>query len=150
MRTCTYEFEVVPDDGYLVAVPYDLDGGTQGKNFEELCEMVADWLRLTIEDHEIYGKPMPPSTFGHEPRHGGRNVVFSVTAGRETVDKITASEAARELGVTPGRVTQMISAGLLVGWREGRNTYVTVDSVTQRLREGAHPGRPRTRPLTSA
>lgn len=143
MFTGTYEFEVVPDDGYLVAVPYELEGGTQGKDFDELCEMVADWLRLDIETHEIEGRPMPRATFGHEPRYGGSNVVFSVTAGRETCDRVSASEAARELGVTPGRVTQMVGAGLLVGWREGRNSYVTRASVEARRAEAPAAGRPR-------
>lgn len=40
-----YEFEVFMDEGWYLALPYDLEGGTQGKTFEEACEMAADWLR---------------------------------------------------------------------------------------------------------
>jgi excisionase family DNA binding protein len=59
------------------------------------------------------------------------------------VRKVTASEAARRLGVSPGRVTQMIAANQLEGYREGQRTWVTIDSIEARLAE-AHPaGRPR-------
>ena len=131
-----YEFEVFEEEGGYVA-------GTQGDTFEELCEMVADWLRVTLEDYDIRGEEPPAPTFGNAPRYGGTNTVFAVAAGRETVEKVTASEAARMLGVSPGRVTQMIAANQLYGWREGRNTYVTVDSVSARAAEQCGAGRPR-------
>lgn len=44
-----YEFEVFEDDGVLLAVPYDLDGGTQGRDMREVAEMAADWLQLEME-----------------------------------------------------------------------------------------------------
>lgn len=138
-----YEFEIVNDEGGYVALPYDFGGGTQGDDWEDLCLMVADWLKATLEDYDIHGRELPKPTFGNKPRYGGRNLVFGCAAGRETVDKVTASEAARLLGVSPSRVSQMLASDQLEGWRDGRNTYVTVDSVTQRLHEDAHPGRPR-------
>ena len=145
-----YEFEIIRDEGGYVAAPYDFEGATQADTWDELMTMVADWLKVTLEDYDIHGRELPTPTYGNAPRYGGTNMVFAVQAGRETIDRVTAGDAARLLGVTPARVSQMLSSGALEGWREGRNTYVTVDSVTQRLREGAHPGRPRTRPLTSA
>ena len=36
-----YEFEVFEDDGVLLAVPYDLDGGTQGRDMREVAEMAC-------------------------------------------------------------------------------------------------------------
>lgn len=143
MRTGVYEFEIVPTEGGYVAIPYDLEGGTQGDSFQELCLMVADWLKVTIEDHELRGTPLPRATFGNAPRHGGTNMAFGVTAGRETIERVTVTEAARLLGVTPGRVSQMVASSQLEGWREGRNTYVTLDSVRARLAERPRAGRPR-------
>lgn len=132
-----YEFEIVMnEDGYL-ALPYDLGGGTRGKDFDELCRMVVDWLKLTLEDHDMHHKPLPAPTYGNGPRYGGTNMIFAVQAGRETVERVTASTAARMLGVTPGRVTQLMSSYQLEGWREGRNTYVTLASVEARLQERA-------------
>lgn len=143
MQTGVYEFEIVPAEGGYVAIPYDLEGGTQGDSFEDLCLMVADWLKLTIESCELRGAPLPRATFGNAPRHGGTNMVFAVTAGRETIERVSATEAARLLGVTQGRVSQMLGAHVLEGWREGRNTYVTLDSVRARLAERPRAGRPR-------
>lgn len=138
-----YEFEIVESEGGFVAAPYDLDGATQADTWDELMSMVADWLKVALEDYDIHGKGLPQPTYGNKPRFGGTNMVFAVQAGRETVERVTAGEAARLLNVSPSRVSQMVSAGTLDGWREGRNSYVTLDSVTQRLREGAHAGRPR-------
>lgn len=70
-------------------------------------------------------------------------MIFGVSAGLETIEKVTATEAARMLGVTQGRVTQMIREARLHGWKEGRNTYVSLDSVRARLAERPRAGRPR-------
>lgn len=142
MHFGVYEFEVFQEEGHFVAVPYDMEGATQGEDFEDLCLMVADWLKKHIEDWEIAGKEPPAPTFGNEPRHGGTNMVFGISAGIETIEKVTASEAARMLGVTQGRVSQMIKDARLYGWKEGRNAYVSLDSVRARLAEKPRAGRP--------
>lgn len=131
-----YEFEIVQeDDGWYVAAPYDLEGATQGENFADLCEMMADWLKVVIEDHEMRGVPMPKPTYGNVPRYGGTNMIVAVQAGRETVEKVTATEAAERLGVSRSRVSQMLSSHLLDGWRDGRNTYITMDSLRSRIED---------------
>ena len=143
MHFGVYEFEVFREEGCYVAVPYDFEGATQGEDFEDLCLMMADWLKKHIEDWEIAGRGLPRPTFGNAPRHGGTNMVFGVSAGIETIEKVTALEAARMLGVTQGRVSQMVGAARLYGWREGRNLYVSLDSVRARLAERPRAGRPR-------
>ena len=140
-----YEFEVFQEGGWYLACPYDFEGGTQGETFDELCEMTADWLKVMLEDCAIRGVEPPAATFGNEPRHGGRIMLVGVEASRETVRRVSASEAARMLGVTPGRVTQMLDVGRLEGWREGARTWVTVDSIEARLEEHPKAGRPRKR-----
>ena len=67
-----YEFEVFEDDGMLLAVPYDMDGGTQGRDMREVAEMAADWLQLEMEHRAMRNLPFPEATFGNTPRNGGR------------------------------------------------------------------------------
>ena len=138
-----YEFEVFGDDGMLLAFPYDMDGGTQGADFKEVCEMAADWLQLEMEHRAMHGEPFPEATFDNEPRHGGRNVVVAVNAGKDTVPKVLPSEAARMLGVSAGRVTQMMDAGQLEWFEDAGRKWVTVYSVEARLAEQPKAGRPR-------
>ena len=49
---------------------------------------------------------------------------------------VSAAQAARELGVSAGRVTHMIDAGILDGYRSGRRTYVT-EASSSRAQGGA-------------
>lgn len=140
-----YEFEVFkdPDEGGYLAFPFDMDGGTQGDSIQEVSEMAADWLQTEIEHRAIHGIPLPNATFGNELKHGGERLLVSVSAGRDTVDAVSASEAANRLGVSPSRVSHMLRSGLLEGWREGRDTYVTLGSIEARLEEKPKAGRPR-------
>lgn len=143
MHFGVYEFEIARMEGVYAVIPYDFAGATQGVDYAEACEMGADWLKVTIEDYEIHGRELPVATFGNVPRHGGSNVVFAVMAGRETVEKVNATQAAQMLGVTPSRVSHMLASNLLEGWRDGRNTFVTVDSINARLAEHPKAGRPK-------
>lgn len=140
----TYEFEVYPGERYYIAEPVGLEGGTQGETLEEAVEMAADWLRGEVEFRAVRGLDMPRPEFRDAPAHpGGMLCLVGVDAGRETVERVSSTEAARMLGVTPARVSQMIKAHRLEGWRDGRNTYVTLDSVRARLQDGVKVGRPR-------
>ncbi|WP_165050800.1 MULTISPECIES: helix-turn-helix domain-containing protein [unclassified Adlercreutzia] len=138
-----YEFEVFEDEGWLLAFPYDMEGGTQGADFKEVCEMAADWLQGEMEHRVMCDLPLPEATFDNEPRHGGRNIVVAVSAGLETIDAVTASEAADMLGVSRSRVSQMLKTGQLEGYARGRVTFVTRASVEARIAEHPKAGRPR-------
>jgi predicted RNase H-like HicB family nuclease len=139
----TYEFEIAESDGWFVAMPFDLDGATQGKTIAEVSLMAADWLRADIEHRLIHGLDVPVATFGNEPIEGGARTIVSVDAGLNTVRTVSASEAARMLGVSPSRVTHMIRDGLLEAFKDGHKTFVTVDSINARLAEPHSAGRPR-------
>ena len=139
-----YEFEVFEDEGWMVALPFDLDGGTQGRDFRDACEMAAEWLQMEMEHRAMHDLEVPESSLGHEPQHGGRVVTIAVHAGKDTVRKLSAADAARELGVTPGRVSQMIAAGQLEAFRDGHKTWVTEDSIKARINEKPKAGRPKT------
>lgn len=138
-----YEFEVFDSEGCKLAFPYDMDGGTQGVDFKDACEMAADWLQTEMEHRAMHNLPFPEPTFGNEPRHGGTNIIIGVNAGKETVPRMTAAAAARELGVTPGRVSQMIKAGLLETFEHEGRTWVTRYSVEGRKAEAPKAGRPK-------
>ena len=139
-----YEFEVFEDEGWLLAFPYDMEGGTQGASLKEVCEMAASWLKTELEHRAMRDLPYPEATFGNEPRHeGGKTVLIAVDAGKDTVPRMTAAAAARELGVTPGRVSQMVAKGLLETFEfEGRR-WVSRYSVEARKAEQPRAGRPR-------
>ena len=130
------------NDMYLV-FPFDMDGGTQGKTFEEACRMAADWLQTELEFRAMNNEGIPHATFGNKPTHNGQILLIAVNADRDTVKKVSASDAARMLDVSAGRVTQMIKAGQLQAFKDGHKTWVTVDSVNARLAEHPQAGRPR-------
>ena len=78
---------------------------------------------------------------------GGVLGVVSVEATLDSIPKVSASEAARMLAVGRSRITAMLAAGLLDGWRDGRNTWVTLDSVEARKADPRMAGRPRKAPV---
>lgn len=92
----------------------------------------------------------PAPTFDNALEHDGVRLIVSVDASLDDVDKVSASEAARMLNVVPSRITAMIDSGLLDGWRDGRNTWITESSVKARLESARKAGRPRNEPATVA
>ena len=139
----TYEFEMWRGEFGWIAEPYGLPGITQGDDVDDLCESAADLLRETVRDHIMRGEPLPSATFDNEPAHGGVRLVVSVDAAMADIPRLSAAEAARELGVSRPRVTAMLGSGLLDGWKEGRNTWVTKASIEARKADARKAGRPR-------
>lgn len=129
------EFELYEDEGLVLAVPFGMDGGTEGPSYEEAAEMAADWLRGELEHRMMTGQPAPATGIGHEPAHGGRVLLVGVDASLADVPSVSASDAAAALGVSRARVSQMLASGMLEGWRDGRNTRVTAASLDARLSE---------------
>lgn len=143
-----YEFELFEDDGFVCAFPFDMEGGTQGRDWREAAEMAADWLKGELERMLMSGQEPPEATFGHLPEHeGGRVAIVAVEADLSKVDAVSAARAAEMLGVSRPRVSQMLKSGQLEGWREGRDTMVTLDSVAARLAERPKAGRPKAEPV---
>ena len=140
---CTYEFELYRGEKHWIIEGFDIDAITEGDDVGDACESAADLIREMMHDALIEGREMPSGFFGHAPTHGGVPVIVSVSTTIEAIPKVSASEAARRLGVTPSRITAMIQSKLLDGWREGRNTWVTLDSVEARKLDIRKPGRPK-------
>jgi len=56
---------------------------------------------------------------------------------------LTTKMAAHLLGVSDARVRQMICSGQLAAKKQGRDNYVYLSSVKERLNNPPKPGRPR-------
>ena len=144
-----YEVEVFKDGDFYLAFPFDMDGGTQGYSIQEASEMAADWLQTEMEQRAMHDLPLPKATFGNEPQHGGERLLVAVNAGKDTVRRMTAAEAARRLGVTRGRVSQMVGSGLLETFELDGRRWVTEDSVNARLADAPKAGRPKREPAVA-
>jgi len=131
----TYEFEVFKEEKWFVVIPFDFEGATQGKNEKEAAFMASDWLRMEIEYRLMGNEEIPEATFGNEPQYGGRIMLVSVEASLDTIKAVQAFEAAEILGVTRGRISQMVDENKLHSFKKGRDVYITMDSINVRLKE---------------
>ena len=140
-----WEFEFFEENGGYCAIPCgDFGyGGTCGGNLVEAVEYAADFLKMAVEDMLMKGQEPPAMVFGHEPAHGGRVIAVAVECGLDGIPAMTASDAARALGVSTARVAQLIKAGMLESWRDGARRMVSRASVEARLADHPAPGRPR-------
>lgn len=137
------EFEFFDSGQSVCAVPCnDMGAGTFGDDLNDAVESAADWLACVVDDSLMGGGELPPMTFGHEPSNGGRIIAIAVTRSLSDIPAMTAADAARELGVSSARVSQLCKAGLLDSWREGTKRMVSRDSVEARKECSPQPGRP--------
>lgn len=129
------EFELFDDgEGSVAAAPLNgWDGITFGEDFEAAGESAADWLMCMVDDAMINGRELPPIAFGHEPQHGGKVLAIAVLRELSDIPAMTAADAARALGVSRARVTQLCNAGLLESWQDGTRRMVSRASVDARL-----------------
>ena len=145
-----YEFEVYESEGFQIVEPFDLEGGTEGYDVRDAAMMAVDWLKITVEHCAMHHIELPEPTFGNRPRHGGTVMLVAVDAGVETVPRVTPAEAARALGVTPGRVSQLMASGRLEHFEYGGRTWVSRYSLEARLAERPKPGRPKKKRVPSS
>lgn len=137
------EFEFFEEGGMVCALPFGREGATQGIDFEDAAAMAADWLYETVKYETINGIKQPKTIVGHQPEHGGKVMIVAVDFDINRVDAVTAADAARMLGVSTARVTQMCEKGQLTSWRDGSKRLILRDSVNARLKEMPKAGRPK-------
>lgn len=147
MGKYVYQAIMTPDEdgGYSVEIP-DLPGCfTCGDDFMDAAYMAADAGKTYIASLLLHGEAVPQATSREVPDECKDVYVFFETDESYIVqgEVISAAQAAREIGVSAGRVTHMLEAGLLDGYRNGRRTYVTVESVERRKAAPRAAGRPR-------
>ena len=105
--------------------------------------MAADAARTYVASLMAHGDPVPSPTAREVE---GRALMVFFEADSSYIvrgETVSAAEAARMLDVTPGRVTHMLDSGILQGYRRGRRTYVTVESIGKRMESNPGSGRPR-------
>ena len=136
MKRFIYEAVIGKDEtGFYAYVP-DLEGCFGGGDtLDAAIESIANGLETHIESLVAYGLEIPNATFGYVPKvDGERTMVIAFYVDCDVVDGyVTATQAARELGVTKARVSHLIRDGKLEVYRKGRSTYVTRRSLDERL-----------------
>lgn len=147
MGKYVYQVVMTPDEkgGYSVEIP-DLPGCcTCGGDFMDAAAMAADVGKTYVASLLLHGETVPQATRREVPDGCEELYVFFETGESCIVqgDVMSAAQAAREIGVSAGRITHMLNAGLLDGYRSGRNTYITVESVERRKAAPRAAGRPR-------
>ena len=139
----TCEFEIVESDGLFAAIPFGLDGATQGRSFEDALEMAAEWLYIEAADHLMKGKAFPKLALGNTACHGGQVVLVATRVNLGDIPAVPAAEAARMLGVSTARVAQLCSAGDMYNWKLGGTRMVALESIEERLKVQPGAGRPK-------
>lgn len=147
---CEFEF-YGGDDGYVIAdCLNEWGGGTFGDDFDDAVECAADWLRMMVEDCLMNDKPFPPMKAGHKPQHGGQVIAVAVVRELSDIKAVTAADAARMLGVSRARVTQLAKSGMLDSWIDGTKRMVSLDSVNARLEYADYREKPKAETLKMA
>lgn len=135
------------DDGdgsgpyYFARVPQFDDCFFSGKTVEEAVEGCAVELQLAIAYRLDNDEVLPKPVFSDPPQ-----VVICVEVTDEFIAAskcVTIVEAAEELGITHGRVCQLLDSGDLEAYMHGGRRMVTIASVNERKRNNRGPGRPR-------
>lgn len=142
-----YDAIIMPEEegGYSVEIPALPGCYTCGDNYRDAVFMAADAMKTWIAAALSEKRTLPSYEKAEAPEGCERVSLFVETEETYIVDApvISAAQAARELGVSAGRITHMIDAGILDGYRNGRSTFVTVESVNARKIADPKPGRPK-------
>ena len=136
------------DGGYWAEVP-DLPGCFgSGDTFEDAVVSISDGVETHVAALIELGMDVPESA---KVKADDGEVVYvyaNIATTELSEPSVTASEAAKRLGVTPGRVSQLISAGKLKASRAGSTTFVTERSIDEYAASPRKAGRPQKVPVT--
>lgn len=130
------------EDGVLFGAFNDFNGCfASGKTVRELATELGEALRLTIAEYLDSGLALPESFLSI--KENTLTICVDVTTDFiERTKCMTVSEAADELGLTKGRISQLLSAGKLQAVEFGNERLVTIASVNARKAERPKAGRP--------
>ena len=138
----TYEARLWNDEGVWYAdCPTFAGLFADGKTVKEACENAAGFLQLMIAEAIDEGTPLPKAVFSEHP-----GLVLCVEVSKEFVKTskcMTFAEAAGELGISHGRVSQLASNGQLEVVEHGGRRLVTIASVNERKANPPAPHRSR-------
>lgn len=133
------------DGGYWAEVP-DLPGCFgQGDTFMDAVESVSDAVETHLAALAADGAEIPAA--GPVSADDGEVVYVYADPGTVQLDiegpTVSAAEAARMLGVTPARVSQLVTDGRLVAQRTAGGTRVARAAVEALMAAPRAAGRPR-------
>lgn len=147
MGKCLFQALLTPEEegGYSVEIP-DLPGCfTYGDDYMDATFMAADAAKTYVASLLAHGEKVPKPSSRSYSDNCKCVYVFFETGESYIVHGpvVSAAEAARMLGVSAGRISRMLDAGLLDGYRSGRRTYVSKKSIEARKASPRPAGRPR-------
>ncbi|MCI8367271.1 MAG: HicB family protein [Eggerthellaceae bacterium] len=145
MGRYVYQAFLFPEEeGYRVSFPDLPECAAEGVDFTEAAAAGAETAKAEIESLLKAGKQAPAASRTPCP-HDAETVMvyFEADEPLREEEVISAADASRVLGVSPARITHMLKSGILDGFHEGRNTWVTKNSVEARKATPAKPGRPK-------
>lgn len=131
------------EDGYWAEVP-DLPGCFgEGNDFMGAIESISDGIETHLAALREYGMPIPaagPVSCDDEGEVVYLCVNDDARIGSPTVP---ATEAARMLGVSKPRISQLIAEGRLIAERLASGTNVTIESIERYMDSPRKAGRPK-------
>lgn len=119
-----------------------------GKTRQEAAGNAHDLLYLLVSECLDEGEPIPSPCAAEQC-----NLVIGIDVtepGIAATKCMTVGEAAEQLGVTPGRVSQLLSSGQLEAYMYGNTRLVTIASVNERKASKPAAHRPRKREAATA
>jgi len=132
------------DGGYTVTFP-DIDPiVTQGEDLEDAVREAAAALEFWIIGNILDENVVPKATYGNHV-DDGYVIAISVCPrpAAEVIEYISTPEAARMLGVSDGRIRQMVASGQLPAKKEGRDNMVRFTDVEALRTKPRKAGRPK-------
>lgn len=147
MAKFIYDAILTPEaeGGYSAVVPALPGCFSDGETYRDAVFMIADAMKTWIASALSHGETMPAYRHEMAPEGCERATIFIETDEAYVTEGpfMSAAQASRELGISPSRVTRMLDAGILEGYRSGRRTFVTEKSVRMRKESPRPSGRPR-------
>jgi len=141
MKRYTYEAVIEQqEDGFIVHFPQLPDAYTDGNTRAEAIENAAEVLALSVAGYLDNGKPLP------KPKRVTECISVSIVLtdeDREAMKYLTLSQAAEDLEITPGRITQLIKSGKLHDKYFDGIRMVSIKSVNTYKQSSRKAGRPR-------
>jgi len=130
------------DEGYFAQF-VDIEAAyADGSTYQEVVKAAAETLQLVVATYLDEGIPLPQATF----HQSSSQTIFAVEVTPRFIEEtkcITLSQAAKELSVSQGRITQLISAGKLVDRYFDGVRMVSIESVNDYKASPRKAGRPR-------
>ncbi|MCL2882697.1 MAG: helix-turn-helix domain-containing protein [Coriobacteriia bacterium] len=113
--------------------------------------MALDLLRTDVTYALANNKRLSKATFDNALEEASERILVAISTSAEEAKAwwpwVTTPEATEMLGVTVGRIYQLIVSGVLRSMKEGRDIHVSRADVGPRLAVPPRTGRPRREPV---